>query len=310
MAGKRGARPIAAPEPVGPVLDGGLLAERKKQVAAMHAADAAVAQLAKSIGYAGALDTESLWSMVEYRQRRSVEDILEMGRGLLLLKEQTAHGDFQQQCEARGIHRRVAQRLIGVALKFTKNDSKSLLKAAGTQTKLMELAVLDDEELAALESGESVAGIKLDDIDRMGASELRRAFRDSRADLEAKDDRAAKRERDIEKLQKQLRQAKLERQRATPEETLAKLRERTGATALQARLDISGEGEDADSLMARFGELREHAINSDADGAGDGQDAFMAGVIGELMGELRRVRDAFGLPIVNDHGAPDWTKAD
>lgn len=280
------------------------IAEREAQV---HAADAAIAKLASTIGYAGALDTDSLWSMVEYRQRRSVEDILEMGRGLLLIKEQTPHGDFQQQCEARGIHRRVAQRLIGVALKFTKSDSKSLLKAAGTQTKLMELAVLDDEELAALESGEPVAGITLDDIERMGASQLRQAIREARADLEAKDERAQKREAEIEKLQKQLRQAKLERQRAKPEDTLATLRTRIAAAQLQVRMDISGQGDDADSLYERFAELRSHAV--DAEGDGGEHDTFMAGVIGELMGELRRVRDAFGLPIVNDHGAPDWQKA-
>lgn len=281
------------------------IAEREAQ---LHAADATIAKLASTIGYAGALDTDSLWSVYEHRQRRSVDDILTMGRVLLLLKEQAPHGEFQRQCEARGTHPRVARRLMGVALKFTKTDSKSVLKAAGTQTKLLELAVLDDEELAALESGESVAGITLDDIERMGASELRRAVRDARADIEAKDDRAAKRERDIEKLQKQLRQAKLERERAAPEETLAKLRERTAAAVLQTRLDISAQGEDADSLYERFAQLREYAVNTDGDNAGDGQDAYMAGVIGELMGELRRVRDAFGLPAVNDHGAPDWLK--
>lgn len=274
--------------------------------AELHAADAAVAKLASTLGYAGALDTASLWSMVEYRQRRSVEDILEMGRGLLLLKEQTPHGEFRRDCEARGIHYRTSARLMGVALKFSKSDHASLLKAAGTQAKVLELAVLDDEEVAALESGESVAGITLDDVERMGASQLRQAIRDARADLEAKDERAAKREREIEKLQKQLRQAKLERQRATPEETLATLRERTSAAALQTRIDIGdAEVDDVDSLRGRFAELRAHAVEH---GAGDEHDAFMAGVIGELMAALRSVREAFGLPEVNDHGAPDWMK--
>lgn len=281
------------------------IAEREAQ---LHAADAAIAKLATSIGYAGALDTASLWSMVEYRQRRSVEDILEMGRGLLLIKEQTPHGEFRQHCEQRGIHYRTAARLMSVALKFSKSDSVSLLKAAGTQAKVLELAVLEDEELAALETGESVAGITLDDVERMGASQLRQAIRDARADLEAKDERADKREREIEKLQKQLRQAKLERQRAKPEETLATLRERTAAAALQARLDIGDvDADDVDSLRGRFAELRAHAVEH---GNGDEHDVFMAGVIGELMATLRSVRDAFGLPTVNDHGAPDWMKGE
>lgn len=278
-----------------------VIAEREAQV---HAADAAIAKLATTIGYAGALDPESLWSMVEYRQHRSVEDILEMGRGLLLIKEQTPHGEFQQQCERRGIHPRAARRLMGVALRFTKSDTMSVLKAAGTQAKVLELAVLDDEELAALESGESAAGITLDDVERMGASQLRQAIRDARADLEARDARANDREREIEKLQKQLRAAKLERQRAKPDETLATLRERTTAAALQARIDVGDvDGDDVDSLRGRFAELRAHAIEH---GAGDEHDAFMAGIVGELMSALRSLREAFGLPIVSDHGAPDW----
>jgi hypothetical protein len=284
------------------------IAEREAQV---HAADAAIAKLASSIGYAGALDTESLWGVYEHRQRRSVDDILTMGRALLLIKEQTPHGDFLQQCEARGTHRRTAQRFMSVALKFSKSDSVSLLKAAGSQAKVLELAVLDDDELAALESGESVAGITLDDVERMGASQLRQALRDARADIDAKDDRAAKRERDIEKLQKQLRQAKLERQRATPAETQAVLRDRVTSALLQVRADISAHGEDADSLFERFSELRAHAVDAgDADSSGDEHDQYMAGIIGELMGELRRVRDAFGLPIVNDHGAPSWAQGE
>lgn len=129
---------------------------------------------------------------------------------------------------------------------------------------------------------------------------------DLQANLEASrklvGDGAAKAER----LQKQLHQAKLQRERATPEETLSLLRERTTAAALQVRVDITALGEGVDSLRERFAELREHAITTDANDVGDGQDAYMAGVIGELMGELRRLRDDFGLPIVNDRGANGW----
>src|SRR2546427_683594 len=87
---KRGAKPLAQAEPVGTELDTGKLVERSQELQVMAQAEAQVKSLATTLGYAGALDTESLWSMVEYRQRRSVEDILEMGRGLLLIKEQTA----------------------------------------------------------------------------------------------------------------------------------------------------------------------------------------------------------------------------
>lgn len=60
------------------------------------------------------------------------------------------------------------------------------MKAAGTQAKVLELAVLDDEDLQALESGDSVAGITVDDVERMSASQLRAALREARADADAK----------------------------------------------------------------------------------------------------------------------------
>ncbi len=94
-------------------LDTSKLVERSQELQVMAQAEAQVKSLATTLGYAGALDTDSLWSMVEYRQRRSVEDILEMGRGLLLIKEQVGPGGFIYQCPQRGLHRRLASRLMG-----------------------------------------------------------------------------------------------------------------------------------------------------------------------------------------------------
>lgn len=168
------------------------------------------------------------------------------------------------------------------------DSQEALIEAAkaGDKEGLLDLA----EELIARQQKEK--------------AELAEQLDEARADIEAKDDRAAKRERDIENLQKKLRQAKLERQRAEPDETAAELRSRASAAALQVRADIGATGDDVESLQERIAALCEHAAG--AGGDGDEHHPFMGALIGELFSELRRVRDAFGLPIVNDHGAPDW----
>ncbi|MGH8386140.1 MAG: hypothetical protein ACRESJ_11675, partial [Pseudomonas sp.] len=217
---KRGAKPVAAAEVVGPQIDSDKLVERHQELQVLAQAEGQIKALATSIGYAGALDTESLWSMVEYRQRRSIEDILEMGRGLLLIKEQTPHGDFYEQCAGRQLHPRAAQRLMGIALKFSKSDTMSLLKAAGTQAKVLELAILDDDDLEALESGESVAGITLDDVERMSASQLRLALRETRANADAKDQRINKLSDDLNKEHEKTLKAQRRWKAATPDEQL------------------------------------------------------------------------------------------
>lgn len=297
--GKRGAKPLPAAETVGPQIDGDKLADRHQELQVLAKAEAGVRQLAASLGYEGALDTDSLWSMVEYRQRRSVEDILEMGRGLLLLKEQTAHGDFQQQCEARSIHPRAAQRLMGVALKFSKSDTMSLLKAAGTQAKVLELAVLDDDDLQALESGESVAGITLDDVERMSAGELRRALRETRADADAKDQRIQKLSDDLNKAEEKTVKAARKWKAATPDERLATLQQRVSEAELEIVANI---GSQTSGLTAAMIDLADHCNEHDLDSS-----AFMGDVLGRLLLAVRAVRDGyeygFAIPLVNDKGA-------
>lgn len=166
----------------------------------------------------------------------------------------------------------------------------------------------DADALVALaKAGNKDAVLELAE-DMIGAhakerAELERQKLDLLETIASKDDRSAKREREIEQLQRDLSRARRERARATPGETSLELRRRATAAALQAQADISAQGDGVDSLMSRIADLREHAAE---EGIEDGQDQFAAALIGELLGELRRVRDHFGLPIANDHGAPDW----
>ncbi|MBA0258683.1 DUF3102 domain-containing protein [Stenotrophomonas maltophilia] len=297
---KRGAKPLAQAEPVGTELDAGKLVERSQELQVMAQAEAQVKSLATTLGYAGALDTDSLWSMVEYRQRRSVEDILEMGRGLLLIKEQTAHGEFQEQIATRGFNYRTAARLMTVALKFSKSDTVSLLKAAGTQAKVLELAVLDDEDLQALESGEPVAGITVDDVERMSASQLRAALREARADADAKDQRINKLSDDLNKESEKTLKAQHRWKAATPDEQLVALKQSVTEAEQNVLAAIGSEGS---GLRASFQALADFACDNHVE-----EDAarFLSDVIGRLLTSVRIARDdedlAIAIPVTNDAG--------
>jgi hypothetical protein len=85
------------------------------------------------------------------------------------------------------------------------------LKSAGTQTKLLELVVLDDGEIEALENGDSVRGITLDKIETMSVSELKKALREARKESEAVESIIRKKDDKLNELDREL-----EKQRLTP----------------------------------------------------------------------------------------------
>lgn len=188
---KRGAKTIAAAEPQGPDFVGQTPAEmadqeRRANLAIAEANDNAHA-LAEQLGYEGSLTVGALEDEIRFYQRRSVEAVLELGKRLLILKELTPHGEFAKRIDLLNIGERMAQKFMAATLKFSKANSNSLLQAAGTQTKMLELLVLDDGEIDALQRGESVRGLTLDEIETMSVSELKSALREAKEDIEAKE---------------------------------------------------------------------------------------------------------------------------
>lgn len=143
--------------------------------------------LAVSFNYTGELSAPALEDEIRFYQRRTAEACLELGKRLVLLREMTPHGQFAARIEGLGLGYRMANRFMGAAVKFSKCDSKSLLTAAATQTKVLELATLDDEEIEALNEGNTVRGITLDTVAQMGVTELRNKLREAEADKAAKD---------------------------------------------------------------------------------------------------------------------------
>lgn len=143
--------------------------------------------MAVQFGYEGSLTVGAVEDEIRHYQRRTAEACFELGKRLLILKELTPHGEFQQRLDLLGIEVRAAQRLMAIASKFCKSVNVSLLKASGTQAKLLELLILDDEEISDLENGGTVRGVDLDKIEIMSVRELKAALREKQANEAATD---------------------------------------------------------------------------------------------------------------------------
>ena len=143
--------------------------------------------LAAQLGYEGSLALGSLEDEVRFYQQRTVESCMEIGKRLLLIKEQTPHGEFNKRIEMLNFTPRMAQKFMTAVLKFSKTNSNSLLQKAGNQTKLLELVMLDDDEIELIEQGGSIGDVNLDSIETMSVRELKKALRDAKADIDAKE---------------------------------------------------------------------------------------------------------------------------
>lgn len=146
-----------------------------------------IGMLAAQLGYEGSLALGALEDEIRFYQQRTVESCMEIGKRLLLVKEQTPHGEFNKRIEILNFTPRMAQKFMSAVLKFSKTNSSSLLQKAGNQTKLLELVMLDDDEIEIIDGGGSIGDISLDTIETMSVRELKKALRDLKADAEAKE---------------------------------------------------------------------------------------------------------------------------
>ena len=143
--------------------------------------------LATQLSYDGDLSVGALEDGIRLYQRRTIEDLFELGKRLLLLKEQTQHGEFISRVELLGFDKSLARKLMVATLKFSKVETSPLLKTVKSQSKLLELIVLDDSEIEVIEQGGSIGDVSLDTIETMSVRELKKALRDAKADIDAKE---------------------------------------------------------------------------------------------------------------------------
>ncbi|ASM76402.1 hypothetical protein VITFI_CDS0623 [Vitreoscilla filiformis] len=239
--------------------------------------------LARELGYTDELSIGALEDGIRFWQRRTVEACLELGKRLLLLKEATPHGDFTARLELLGFAKRSAYRFMGAAAKTAKSANLALLaKQVKQQSLFLELVTEDDDVI------ERIA--EIDDVDRMAPTELRKAVRDAKAELLAKDERIAKKQERIEAL----------------EDETARIKVRTKDEATEALLIEFAKAE-ATCTMTVAGTLRPALEAMQAD-AGD-HTLRMAATVAKLIVELETLRDEFGLPTLGAEQIPDWIQA-
>lgn len=219
---------------------------------------------------------------------QSTEAMLEVGKRLTILKECEPHGEFENIVRnSLGIPERTAQRIMQAAIKFLSPalEAKAPTLALLNKSKLFELMTEDDEELAELAEGGTVAGLTLDDIDRMSVRELRKALRESKEDL------AASRQLNNEKSQEinELKETKF--RTVDPDSTIQKLIQ-----------DFSEAHEK--SLRTFIGALPDffHRLEDDYNARGVSHMGLMAGLLHDIEREIASVRAQFDIPELN---APD-----
>ena len=261
-------------------------AEGQALALAQQRHEQAVRTVATQLGYqlpADCTDPDLIQRDISANMRRSVEACLEVGRGLRVLKEACEHGNFVARLDVLGIEDRVARRFMQSATKFTNRATSPVLAAAGSQSKLFEMLVLDDEQLEELELTGQTGDLKLDDIATMSVKELRAALRETREEKTAVEKVLSDKNAAMDKLRAQVKRI----EKLPPDETLANLqREATSITN--------------DALGAIRGGVRQALIALNAAPDAPGKAIFMAGLIGQLQADLNGLREEFNLPDVSN----------
>lgn len=155
--------------------------------------------VAQELGYDGPINLDILQQGIIESKVRIGSELFAIGRGLLLIREQCEHGDFLARLEALDIDPRAARKYMQVTLKFSKRSTSAVLAGLG-KSKLLELAMLDDEALDVLESDGTVLGFKPDELDQMTVKEMRAKLREALATNAATDKLLASKDKKLNEL--------------------------------------------------------------------------------------------------------------
>ncbi|EDU0755363.1 DUF3102 domain-containing protein [Salmonella enterica] len=230
---------------------------------------------------------------------QSAEAMLEAGKRLVILKENEPHGEYVQIVkEQLNLEPRIAQKMAQAALKFLSPELTSKAKTFSHlgKSKLYELMLEDDEDLAELADGGTVAGLTLDDVDRMSVRELRQALREARETNAAQQRVLADKNEKIDSLSTRL-EKKSRIQPPEPDEEVKKLRAEVTALAVEAESAIAVRLSSAFETLCAY--CAENMIDTPRD--------FMAGLVCQLESTARSLRSTFDLPDEpTGNAAPSW----
>jgi hypothetical protein len=247
--------------------------------------ESAVRAMAERVGYQlDVVDPDLIQRDIAGNMRRSVEACMELGRGLCVLRTACGHGNFETRLGVLGLDYDLANRLMQAAVKFSKVASTRLLGAVNSQSKLLELLVLDDEQIGEFELQGQSGELDLDDVATMSVKELRAALREAKAENTASEELLGKRDNTIKRLEREVKRfEKLE-----PDEKLQVLQKDISDAMNDARGCVLGRLRQAVLALVNAGDDR-HA-----------HDVFLAGVLGQLQAEMSTLREEFNLPDVSN----------
>lgn len=233
---------------------------------------------------------------------QSAEAMLEAGKRLIMLKENEPHGEFVEIVrEHLGIEPRIAQKMAQAALKFLSPELVSKAKTFSLlgRSKLYELMLEDDEELAQLADGGTVVGLTLDDVDRMSVRELRQSLREARETNTAQQRVLTDKNQKIDDLTTKL-DKKSRIQPPPPDQEAEKLRKEVSAIAFEAEAAITVRLHTAFSTLQNY--CMDHQIDTPKD--------FMTGLICQVESAINSLRHTFDLEAApTGSERPTWLDA-
>lgn len=256
-------------------------------------------QIMEQFGEGLPYDRSRIVHETKFYMAQSAEAMLEAGKRLVILKENEPHGDFTDIIESQlALSKRTAQIMMQASLKYLspKLESKAQALAHLGKTKLFELMTEDDEELAALAEGGTIADLSLDDIERMTSRELKAALREAREDSDAQRRVLSDKNTKIDDLTTKLdKQSKIKP--PAPDVEAEQLRKEVSAIAYEAEAVLSGK------LREAFSVLTTHCSDFEVDPPYD----FMAGLLCQVERAVNQLRDLYDLESApSGQDRPSW----
>jgi hypothetical protein len=231
------------------------------------------------------------------------ELLIEAGKQVLLIREHEPREEFERIVGERlGLCRAAAFGLMSTTLRLLALPRK-VVESTGRleRTKIIDLlAATDDSTLESLAEGGTVAGMTLDEVERMSTRELRAALREARENEQATGRLLEEKNHRIDELATRVTRAERKRiaevAEATPDQVRQELMEELGRRTFRAEAEIRG------SLRMAIEALMHHAETS-----GVSAEELISGALCQVERALREVRGLYlikEVPTGDDR--PEW----
>lgn len=196
-------------KPGGEMKDKKAVGSRKSEVGGQQKnADKSLSIYSNNLSY----DRDRIIEETNFLLKHKVITEFEIGKRLIVIRDQEGATTWSQIIEEHfpGLHIRQAQRYMLFSRKVDQLPKiKDFAEGAGNFRKCLELiSSFDEADLAALDCGDSVSGVTLDDVDKMSFRELKENLRKEKYKNAQGCDQLIELEKENEKLSKAITEAR------------------------------------------------------------------------------------------------------